>query len=247
MKKNRVKQINSLIEIAEGFFKKKKIKVSKENTAVVSFSDLASFSHILSEALLSDPEETLQILEIALEEMVKIKGIRVRLKDLPNELNVRIRDLRCKHLNKLAIIKGKLIQASEVRPQVVSVKFECPACGTIISVLQIEKKFREPIRCSCGRKGKFREISKDMVDVQRIVVAQGKKGYDEFYGCKIEGEQLNVFLKEDLCDPKYKIFDRLGKPVKVTGIIKEIPKKGGHGEILTRFDIAMETNSLEFL
>lgn len=160
---------------------------------------------------------------------------------------VLIPDLRCKHINKLITIKGKLIQASDVRPQCVSAKFECPKCKTIISVLQIEKKFREPIRCRCGREGNFTLLSKEMVDAQRIVIGQGKKLDDDLYGCKVESERLNVFLQEDLCDPKYNIFDKLGKPIKVTGILREIPVYLESGDISTRFDIAIEANNLRII
>ena len=122
---------------------------------------------------------------------------------------VLIKDLRCKHINQEVVINGRLIKASNVRPQVISAKFECPSCGTIMSVLQLDKKFREPSHCSCGEKW-FKEISKDFVDAQRITIAQGKKFHDKEYGYKVESDRMNIFLKDNLCDPKYKILDRIG-------------------------------------
>ena len=68
--------------------------------------------------------------------------------------------MRSKHLNELIVVEGIIRQSSDVRPQVVNAKFECPSCGTILSVLQIERKFREPMRCSCGRKGGFKLLVK---------------------------------------------------------------------------------------
>ena len=158
----------------------------------------------------------------------------------------KIVELRCKDLNQVITIKGQLIQASDIRPQAVSAKFECLTCGTIISILQIERIFREPSKCTCGREGKFKLLGREMIDCQRIIIGQGKKDYDKEYGCKIESDRLAAFLQEDLCDPKYKIFDKIGKSIEVTGILKEIPVQLENGGISTRFDWAIEAQSIKF-
>ena len=176
------------------FYKKevgRSIRTGKK-VILVNFDDIASFSHVLAEQLLSTPEEIFQILELALEESGLITAPRIRLLDLPKTQIIKIRDIRAKHLNQLISIEGIVRQASDVRPQVINAKFECPSCGTVISVLQIEKRFREPSRCSCGRKGAFNLISKEMVDAQRIVIEESPENL-------IGGEQpkrISTFLKE---------------------------------------------------
>ena len=35
-------------------------------------------------------------------------------------------------------------------------RYECPSCGNVLHILQNETKVREPSRCGCGRKGKFK-------------------------------------------------------------------------------------------
>src|SRR3989338_9794559 len=100
----------------------------------VTFEDIASTSPLLAEALISSPEEVLQLFETALEEMGLIKNVRLRLNNLPDTQRVRIRTIRAQHLNQLIFFEGLVRQASEVRPQVVNAKFECPSCGTVISV-----------------------------------------------------------------------------------------------------------------
>jgi DNA replicative helicase MCM subunit Mcm2 (Cdc46/Mcm family) len=159
---------------------------------------------------------------------------------------VAISDLRCKHINKQICIEGKMFFASEVRPQCVVAKFECPKCETIISVLQIEKRFREPSRCSCGRKGQFRLISREMVDAQRIVLGEGEERYDELYEKKVPIRRISVYLSEELTDPKHKISEKVGKRARVIGILKEVPILNDFGEICTKFDIAIEANNLKF-
>ena len=172
------KSNEELISEAKSFLEiyKKEIGDTKrkgQRVVFVDFSDLASSSPELAEALISNPEEIIQILETALEERgIGLQNTRIRFNDLPETQKVKIRTIRAQHLNKAIFFEGIIRQTSDVRPQVVNAKFECPSCGTVISVLQIEKKFREPSRCSCGRKGQFRLMSKIMVDAQRLVIEE---------------------------------------------------------------------------
>ena len=234
-----------LIIEAKSFFEtyKKQIGDSRrkgKKVVLINFSDLSSFSPTLAEGLISQPEELLQLLESALEDTGLIKTPRIRFNDLPKTQEVAIRNIRSHHLNQFIFFEGLVRQASEVRPQVVNAKFECPSCGTVISVLQIEKKFREPSRCSCGRKGQFRLLSKTMVDAQRLVIEEAPESLSG-------GEQprrLNVFLKEDLVEPHMEEKTTPGSKVRILGILKEVPVPLQTGAISTRFDIALEANSL---
>ncbi|MEK6848922.1 MAG: AAA family ATPase, partial [Nanoarchaeota archaeon] len=234
-----------LIIEARNFFDYYKKELGKsiregQNVMLINFSDLASFSHLLSDLLLSYPEETFQILETSLQESGLVNNPRIRMTELPEEFSEKIRNLRAKHLNRLIQVEGIVRQASEVRPQVISAKFECPSCGTVLSLLQVESKFREPTRCSCGRRGSFKLLSKDMVDAQRIVVEEAP---DNLSG----GEQprrLSIFLKEDLVEPKMEEKTTPGSRIKVIGILKEIARHSQTGGTLTRYDIAVEANNL---
>ena len=211
-----------------------------KNIIIVDFSDLATFSHKLAEDLLNSPEEILQILETALDDLGLIKNARVRFINIPETQGSKIGHIRAKHLNKLISIEGIVRQASNVRPEVVNAKFECPSCGTIISVLQIEKKFREPTRCSCGRKGQFRLISKEMVDAQRLIIEESPEAL-------VGGEQprrMDIFLQEDLVEPKMEEKTTPGARVKVIGILKEIPRPLSSGGLSTVFDLAIQANNI---
>lgn len=239
------KQQDDLIQEAKNFFEAYKKEVGKslrekENIINISFSKLSQFSPFISEQILENPEETLAILENALEERWSVKSPRIRLLDLPESASVRVRNIRAKHLDNLLWIEGIVRQASDVRPQVVNARFECPECGAILSVLQIDKKFREPARCSCGRKGLFKLLSKEMVDAQRLVIEESPDSLDG-------GEQprrINVFLKEDLVEPKMEERTTPGSRVRIVGILKEVPVPLATGSISTRFDLAVEANNI---
>jgi replicative DNA helicase Mcm len=212
----------------------------KTNVIYLDFMKLTEFSNKLSDEIITNPEETLSIIELAVEELGLVKNARVRLKNLSEAHQIKIRNIRSKHLNELVILEGIIRQASDVRPQVVNAKFECPSCGTVIAVLQIEKKFREPSRCSCGRRGGFRLISKDMVDTQRLVIEESPESLSG-------GEQpkrMNIFVKEDLVEPKMEDKTTPGAKIKVIGILKEVPVPLSTGGLSTRFELAVEANNI---
>lgn len=210
------------------------------NVIEVNFLHLTEFSNKISDELITNPEEMLRLLEIAIEESGLVKNARVRLAEIPDVHLIKIRNIRSRNLNSLIMIEGIVRQASDVRPQVVNSKFECPSCGTIISVLQMEKKFREPSRCSCGRRGGFKLLSKEMVDTQRLVIEESPESLTG-------GEQpkrINVFLKEDLVEPRMEEKTTPGSKVMGIGILKEVPVPLQTGGLSTRFEIAIEANNL---
>ena len=163
------------------------------------------------------------------------KGIRIRFTNLPHGQYLKISDIRSEHINKFLVLEGIVRQASDVRPQVTNARFECPNCSNTMTILQLDTKFKEPSRCSCGRKGHFRLLSKDLVDAQHLLIEEAPENLEG-------GEQpkrLNVFLKEDLVEPKMEKKTTPGSKVKVYGIIKEIPILLKTGVQSTRFDLAM--------
>jgi replicative DNA helicase Mcm len=211
-----------------------------DNVIYLDFMQLTEFSNVLSEELLVNPEETLRLVELAIEEFGLAKNVRVRLSNLPDSSEIKVRNIRSKHLNEMIVVEGIIRQASDVRPQVVNAKFECPSCGTVISVLQMDKKFREPSRCSCGRRGGFKLISKEMVDTQRLVIEESPESLSG-------GEQpkrMNVFVKEDLVEPHMEEKTTPGARIKVIGVLKEVPVPLTTGGLSTRFELAIEVNNL---
>ncbi len=239
------KKQEELLQEAKNFFDAHKKEIgesirSGERVVHVNFLQLAEYSPVLAEGLETMPEEATAILENALAEIGLGKDPRIRFRELPRTFFSKIREIRAKHLDQLIWIEGIVRQASDVRPQVVNAKFECPNCGAVLSVLQIDRKFREPSRCSCSWKGTFKLLSKEMVDTQRLVIEESP---DMLEG----GEQprrINVFLKEDLVDPKMEERTTPGSKARIYGVLKEVPVPLQTGSISTRFDIALEANNI---
>jgi len=220
-----------------------------ERSLVVDFSDLSKFDHELSEQLLEDPENTIKAAEIAMNQFDFKEALsqdqksllKIRFKNLPQSQNIPIRDVRAKDIGKLIFFEGIVRQASDIRPQVVNAKFECPSCGATMNIIQVEKKFKEPSRCSCGRKGFFRLVRKDLVDAQRLVVEEAAEDLEG----GAQPKRLGVFLKEDLVEPKMEKKTTPGTKIRAIGIINEVERPLPSGGIKTIFDLVMNANFIE--
>src|SRR3989338_8975554 len=210
---------------------------------VLDFAELVKFNTEISEELLEAPEELLKAAELAVREFdlpKKITKFSPRIRNLPFSQNLKISDIRSKHLTKFIAIEGIVRQKSDVRPHVTAAKFECPSCGNILNVLQLDKKYKEPTRCGCGRKGKFKEISKELVDVQGLVLEEAA---DELDGT--QPKRINVFLKDDLVSPISERKSSPGSRVKVYGWFTEVPVTLKTGGQATKYDLIIEANYVE--
>ncbi len=236
-----IKRFHDFIE--SHYYTKIVENLRKDNKfVVVDFAELSKSDLDLANQTLDNPEDTIKAAELAVEQfdLEGIKGFKVRFRNLPASQKIMIKDVRSKHINKFMNIDGIVRQKSDVRPQVTSAKFECPVCGNIINVLQLNGSFKEPSRCGCGRKGKFILISKELVDAQGIVLEEVPES--------LEGGQpkrINVFLKDDLVSPLSERKTNPGSKISIVGIIKEIPIVLRTGSKSTRFDLMIEANCIE--
>ena len=212
----------------------------------IDFQELSKFSPELTDDSIEHPDETIKAFELACNNFDlpnDTKNIHIRIFNLTNEQRILIRNIRSSHIGKFIWFEGVVRQKSDVRPQVTTARFECPSCGNIITVLQLDNKFKEPSRCGCGRKGKFRLLTKELVDAQGLVLEEATKDLDG-------GEQpkrINVLLKNDLVSPISERKTNPGSAIKLSGVIKEIPiilKSGGQS---TKFDLIVDANHIEAL
>jgi replicative DNA helicase Mcm len=214
------------------------------NFMLIDFSQLAKFDPELAELLLDQPEEVLKAFEIAIRNLdtpESVSKFYVRFKNLPKSQEQRIREIRSSHIDKFLFVNGIVRQKSDVRPQVTTAKFECPSCGNVISVIQLEAKFKEPSRCGCGRKGKFRMLSKELVDAQKIVLEE----ISELLEGGEQPKRIDIFLKNDLVSPLSDKKTNPGTKIRVVGQVKEVPIPSKDGGKLVRFDLMIEANCVE--
>lgn len=211
----------------------------------IDFTNLARFDPHLSEKLLTNPKESFEFINAAIQEFdlgdlnYKIRG---RMFNLPASQKIKIRDLRSEHLGLLITADGLIRQASDVRPRVTVGTFECPKCSAQLRIDQIDSKMKEPASCNqCRHKGKFKLVDKILTDVQQLIIEELSESLDG-------GEQpkrLRCILNGDLLEPSAERRRFPGNKVKVVGIVREVPINSKGGAQSTQFDIILECNSVE--
>ena len=226
-----IKQIGKIL-------RDKSVTSFEDDSYWIDFKEFQSLYSDVFELFQNEPERIMNCFEVSLAE-IGVKS-RVRIKNfidcIPNKSIDRIRS---NDINNLLLIKCRCSTQSDVRPQVIHAKFECPSCGTIISVLQIDKKFKEPSRCSCGRRGGFKAISKDMTDRARIEI---EDLVDLTESPQTRG--ITSFVKFPLTESKELSKLNPGNEVWILGVLKtsEIHTKGG---ILTSLDVFINILEVE--
>lgn len=237
----------NLIETIKEFLELNKIKIGEnlrqdDKAIFIDFEDIAEHSIELSEFIINRPMETLQMFEDAIEDTSWILNkIRVRLNSLPESQHLKIRDIRAKDIGKIISINGTIRIASEIRPRVTKITFECPSCGTIISVLQTKKETVHPSTCSCGRKGGFKELTEDLIDSQVVTIEEAQENMDE--GSE-QPKRIRSILEEDLTDKSLSKRVIPGSRIKIIGVVEAIPLGTNSKKPLTTYDIAIKTNNI---
>lgn len=192
----------NLVELIENFIKdyreggKEKYREAvrrmiSENSIslVVDFDDLLSYNKVLADVLTENPNTFLESASKALSQVVavedpgyvhKAKVFHVRVRKLPENLHVKVRDIRSRHLGRFIAVEGIVTKISPVKQELVEAVLKCRTCGYEESVKQEEGggllKLSQCPRCAEeGRKSSgfslVAEKSK-FVDVQKFVLQE---------------------------------------------------------------------------
>jgi replicative DNA helicase Mcm len=201
----------------------------------INFENLLKFNKILIQMLEEMPEEILETLENCLNEWLQLieNKRQITFYNIPDSYKMNLGDIRTEHKNKLVVFNGIIITQTEVYPREVISKYECPSCGTIISVYQLEEKLREPKRCSCGRRGGFKKISCEDIDTQKMHFEEPQEEIDNR-----ETQNIYGILEGALTKPNKDKYKNIGEKVKIIGIVKtkyKVLKNGGVSTDKTKY------------
>ena len=239
-----MQEIELMKEFIESYYSNElieNIRLNKKRLSI-DFKDLQYFPE-LAEMALDDPKEFLRIGENAILELnADARKFIIRIKHIPESSKMRIRDIKSKYIDKLKTIEGYVTYKSDIRPIIASAQFECPSCSNVINIIQLEKDFVEPTKCSCGRRARFRIVKKEHIDAFTMVIEEIPETIK--YGSELK--KMNVLVKKDLCheDIEEKIIQ--GSKLQITGVIKEAWKITAKKK-QTQLDIYFEANYIQLL
>jgi len=193
----------------------------------------------IADLLLYDPQNFFEIVNEAIEQIDVENAPKVRVFNISDLTN--IRDLRSKHLNKFIAVEGIIRKASEIRPEIMESLWECPDCGEKITQFRKGNFMPRPAMCTgllagkpCRNRVGFTQVGSKMIDTRWIVIEEPFE--------LTEGErpsQVTVVLTEDLVSPDGRRMSEPGSKLKITGILKDIPKSQTHG---VKLDFFLEAN-----
>ncbi len=205
-------------------------------------TDFAIFFLARPQASLAAGEEA--ITRIAPPGEVPIKA-HLRVKALPRDTRIMVRDLRAEHLGRFVSVDGLVRKATEVRPKVVDATFQCLRCNAVIKEAQEGQAFREPLECypdqgGCGRTAastKFKLLGEACVylDTQKIEVQEPP----EILRGGEEPQRLEAYMEDDIAG-----LITPGERIVVNGVLRSA-QRGRPGAKSTIFDIFVDVNSVE--
>ncbi len=190
----------------------------EEEPLIVDFKAMNRRDPELGDMTLYFPNVFFEIAEEVVEE-IDLPGspVKIRVKGLPDLTN--IRDLRRKHINRFICTEGIVRKSSEIRPEIISIVYECD-CGEEIVMERKGNFIGRPLICpKCKNRGPFKEKKKNLIDTRWIVIEEPFE--------LTEGErpsQLVILLTEDLTSPDGRRLTDPGNRLQVTGVLKDVPK-----------------------
>ncbi|OYT34305.1 MAG: AAA family ATPase [Candidatus Aenigmarchaeota archaeon ex4484_52] len=238
---------NDLVNLFSSFIEKKYFQTaqkrfSENKPLVIDYNEISQFNAKLADELIENPDVWFEYAQEAIDLIdFGIEGKKIiRIFNIHNHKILKIKDLRSEHIDKFISFEGIIKQASEVRPEVVFVTYECPACNAKITVIQDGVLLKKPYVCECGNKRAFSSIMRKLRDVQRLEIEEIPE--------KLEGgaqpRKIGVFLRDDLVDPLFQKNVVPGTKINLTGILRDVALKVDDGRETRRRDIFLESNYL---
>ena len=232
--------------LKDNYYKDLALAITQGKKSIqIDFSLLDKFNPELADLILNKPEKTIELMEEAVEQidLPEKRKIHLRFFNVPESNRIRIRNIRAEHIGKLLCVDGIVKRASEVRPEVSEIIFECPECGNRINVIQTEKEkmIKLPRKCpQCGNRGGFKQIGQKLYDARWIAI---EEPFEITTGER--PSEIMVYLKEDLTSPKMRSRTDPGNRIKVIGILKEVPRRTLRGRKTRQMEILLDANNVE--
>jgi len=226
----------------------------EERSLFVTFEDLEHFDLDFADLLLQNPNKVIEAGERAIQSVAAMAQtleegavIHLRVKALPTNLRIGIRDIRSKDMGRFFSTEGLVKKANEVRPRVSLAAFECMRCNHITMLHQEDAALREPLECfkedgGCGRasgstKFKLRKDMSKFIDTEKIEIQE----QPERLRAGAAPQNITAYTEDDIAGM---IFP--GARIIINGILESRMRyKGTQGQ--TTFDIFLKANSIEFL
>jgi len=156
----------------------------EKRSLYIDYDDLYRFDAELADDYITKPgqfqeyaEEALRLFDLPAD--VKLGQAHVRMRNLPETVDIRNIRVNDDHIGTLISVQGIVRKATDVRPKITEAAFECQRCGTMSYIPQGDGGFQEPHECQgCERQGPFRIDfdQSNFIDSQKLRVQESPEG-----------------------------------------------------------------------
>ena len=215
----------------------------EKRSLYIDYHDLYAFDVELAEDYRREPDQLREYAEEALRLYdlpadVKLGRAHVRMRSLPDTVDIRNIRVHDDHIGHLIAVQGIVRKATDVRPKITEAAFECQRCGTMTYIPQSDSGFQEPHECQgCERQGPF-DVDFDQsefIDAQKVRVQESPEG--------LRGGETPQSIDVDLEDDATGAVTA-GDHVTTTGVL-HIEQQTSGNEKTPIFDIYMDGRSVE--
>ncbi len=229
-----------IADIADNYPSKKSVEIDYDD---VNIYDIAFSAYILDE-----PDRCIEIAKKAVMDLVPNidrpgRSINVRIRNLPRDAKVDIRNLRADHLGKLVAVEGLVRKVTTVKPRITYALFRCARCNSEIWVEQTGMIMKEPLMCnnpdgSCNKQAtRFIEDleASTYIDTQKIEIQERPEGLRG----GSQPERLTGYVEDDIAG-----LVTAGNSITLNGILRSAEKSDRDKS--TVFETFLDVVSIDF-
>lgn len=196
-------------------------EIKESDSIIIDFKKILKYDPSLAEQLIDDFENIQSLFSIIAKNMrinkwgvMDTKEVCVRFTNL-NITETEIGEISANDIDNVIKIEGNIIRIGNVDARVLVIRYVCTNCADIITLPTIEGIIRKPKPHKCpGEGGRWKVISKEFEDVQRIVL-------EEEVITRQKPVSIVCKLTADLCKGKARKSIQVSKKMTVTGTIKD--------------------------
>jgi len=204
------------------------------------FGDIIKFLPEMGEELLDNFDDEMIVCQNALKDSIDNlpKDFEFKIIGIPDSEKFSLGEIRGAHKNKLIKVPASVISLTEIQAKTTIIRYECPGCGEIYSIIQQGKWIRNIKKCKCGWTSKMKVLSSEIKDLQKLKIEE----VPELLGKRTQQCSMLAILTGSLCDVNFQHNYEESKPLVFNVIVRHEPIKNKSTENV----FFLEIHSVEF-
>jgi len=142
----------------------RRMSVERSISLIIDFEDLLHYDKTLADLFIESPREFLEAASEAIRAVMatevpeyasEVDRFFARIRRLPENLHLGIRDIRSRHIGKIVSVEGIITKITPVKQQLKKAVFRCLTCGYEEEIEQGDRGFIQPAQCPrCKEEGR---------------------------------------------------------------------------------------------